>query len=259
MGAPSARLARAGGLVLLGSLFLPWFRIHQQFGVLRIEGEPSPPPPTPRSWLESAWGSLALLDVVLAALAVVIVLVPRLRVYAAWAAVAVIATRLVELPEYGSAERSWGGFVGLAGALMAAWPERRPRPAEALVGGAGFVLLLSLALPWYGATLATLYPGTPVPDAGTRLEWTAWQRLAVVDVLVAAIAVLAALVALHGAAPAARLKAVGWLAVVLVAVRIVIAPAPYTTDYGAYVALVAATVAWGAAWLASGEAPRAVA
>lgn len=257
MGAPSARLATAGGLVLLGSLFLPWFRFYQQIGILELEGVPSPPPPTPRSWLESAWGSFALLDIVLAALAVVIVAVPRLRVYAAWAAVVVIATRLLELPEYGSVERSWGGFVALAGALAAAWPHRRPRPAEALAGVAALALLLSLALPWYATTTGTLYPGAGYADA--RIAWTGWQELAVVDVALAGIATLGLAVALHGAAPAARLKAVGWLAVVLVVVRIVVEPALYSTDYGAFVALVAATVTWGAAWFSSGKAPHAVA
>jgi len=252
-------LARLGGLILLGSLFLPWYRIYEGIITIEIEGAPSPPPPTPRSWLESAWESLALLDFVLAVLAVLIVAVPRLRTYAAWAAVVIVATRLIEPPDYGDAGRSWGGFVGLAGALLAAWPARRPRLSETLAGVAGLALLLALALPWYGSTVGSLYPGGDTRYADVRIDHTAWQQLAVIDVIVASIAVLALLVALRGTASAALLKAVGWVAIVLVAARIVFAPDLYTTTYGAFVALAAAAIAWGAAWPAGKQAPDALA
>ena len=131
------------------------------------------------------------------------------------------------------------------------------RRAEPLAGLGGLVLLVSLFLPWYsvdprladGATLVWMYS---VEDL------TGWQALSVIDVLVAILAVPAILVPVLSLATSGPAKAIGiaviasatgWLAVLLVAFRLVFAPDDLDLQYGAWLALAGALVAWVGSWL----------
>ena len=123
------------------------------------------------------------------------------------------------------------------------------RRAELLAGLGGLLLLVSLFLPWYGPQDRSL----PVAD-----DYTAWQALAVIDVLVAILAVPAILVpvlslATRGPAKAIAIaviaSATGWLAILLVAVRLVFPPDGLDLRYGAWLALAGALLAWVGSWL----------
>jgi hypothetical protein len=115
------------------------------------------------------------------------------------------------------------------------------RRAEPVAGLGGLLLLVALFLPWYG------------PD-----DVTGWQALTVIDVLLAllallAIAVPAVSVATRGPAKAVGIQviasAVGWLAVLLVAIRLVFPPDALSLRYGAWLALAGAVIAWVGSWM----------
>ena len=123
------------------------------------------------------------------------------------------------------------------------------RRAEPLAGLGGLLLLVSLFLPWYRLQDRSLQ----VAD-----DYTAWQALAVIDVLVAILAVPAILVpvlslARRGPAKAIAIaviaSATGWLAILLVAVRLVFPPDGLDLRYGAWLALAGALLAWVGSWL----------
>jgi hypothetical protein len=112
------------------------------------------------------------------------------------------------------------------------------RRAEPLAGLGGIVLLVSLFRPWYD-------------------ERTGWEALAAIDVLLALLALLALAVpvmtvATRGPAKsigtAVLASALGWIAVVLVAFRLVSTP-PEPVRYGAWLALAGALVAWVGSWM----------
>jgi hypothetical protein len=115
------------------------------------------------------------------------------------------------------------------------------RRFEPVAGLGGLLLLISLFLPWYG-------PGNV----------SGWQALTVIDVLLAllallAIAVPAVSVATRGPAKPVAIaviaSALGWLAVLLVAIRLVFPPDDLSLRYGAWLALVGALIAWIGSWM----------
>jgi len=123
------------------------------------------------------------------------------------------------------------------------------RRAESLAGLGGLLLLVSLFLPWYRVE---------APRLRLAEDFTAWQALAVIDVLVALIALPAILVpvlslATRGPAKAIAIaviaSATGWLAILLVAVRLVFPPDGLDLRYGAWLALAGALLAWVGSWL----------
>jgi hypothetical protein len=126
------------------------------------------------------------------------------------------------------------------------------RRAEPLAGLGGIALLVSLLLPWYGPPAAgwvSYGPGDDVPD-------TAWESFAVIDVLLALLALLAIavpLVSLATRGPARSIgtavlaSALGWIGVLVVAFRLLDNPGPLRI--GAWLALAGALLAWVGSWL----------
>jgi hypothetical protein len=111
------------------------------------------------------------------------------------------------------------------------------RRAEPLAGLGGGLLLVSLFLPWYG-------------------DRSGWQALAVIDVLLALLALLAIAVPVASAAtrgPARSIgtavlaSALGWIAVLLVVFRLLDNPGPVRV--GAWLALAGSILAWVGSWL----------
>jgi phosphatidylglycerophosphate synthase len=104
------------GVVLLVSLFLPWYGAADAVAATEVSG----------------WEALALLDIVLALIAAAAVAlavitaaqrlpaVPlTLNTFVVWAgmlAVVVVLVRVIDLPD-GAGAREWGLWLGLAGAL----------------------------------------------------------------------------------------------------------------------------------------------
>ena len=108
---------------------------------------------------------------------------PPVRVVAAWVAIVLIASRLVYPPMPELLEPSVGGFVGLAGALSAAWPGRL-RVGEVVAGMGGLVLVLALGMEWYAFALTdAVGPNEqdPVEPVSTWISdtsgWTVFTRL----------------------------------------------------------------------------------
>jgi hypothetical protein len=245
---PRARAA-LGGTVLLVSLFVPWYRapegaVRNESGIHVLVGLDT----------GSAWEVLTALDVALALLAIVIVAVPRLTGLAACVAVGLIAGRLLESPWFGFMELAVGGFLGLAGALLAAWPDEPRR--FTVTGAGGLVLLVSLALPWYDLEPFEIPPGTPLAEFEFEEGVGAWEQFAVIDLALAGFAVLA--LATVWFEPAARaVRTFGWIAIVLVVARLVWPPvADVAPAVGAWIALAGAVVAFAGAWPALSRAPE---
>lgn len=239
------RLDAAGGVILLVALFLPWYGSH----VAMIAGdEQGVHLLVDRSG--TAWQMLSVFDVLLAALAVAIVVAPRGRSLLGLVALGLVAHLLLDRPEEGFAPPAYGAWIALAGAALAACPSKLD--ARAVVGAAGLALLVSLSARWYWA---------PWPDSGLDFpptDWdrflivphSAWDQLLIVDLVLAAVALLVLAVALtRSAAVQTVARAVGWIAIALVAARIVFEPAQTDVAYGAYVALAAAALAWAATWV----------
>ena len=108
------------------------------------------------------------------------------------------------------------------------------RKAEPLAGLGGLILLVSLFLPW-------------------NSEETGWQAMSVIDILLALLALLALavpVVSLTTSGPAKPIatallaSAFGWLAIVLVAIKLL-----SDSDYGAWVGLAGSILAWVGSWL----------
>jgi hypothetical protein len=133
------------------------------------------------------------------------------------------------------------------------------RRAEPLAGLGGLLLLVSLFLPWYGLdTSFAMDAQQHVLVSGDPPELSGWQALSVIDVLLAILAVPAILVPLLSVATRGPAKAIaiaviasatGWLAVLLVAVRLVVHPDGFALRYGAWLALAGAVLAWVGSWL----------
>jgi hypothetical protein len=127
------------------------------------------------------------------------------------------------------------------------------RRAEPLAGLGGLVLLVALFLPWSGVAIVTR--GSAGSDGVNWLsDANGWQALAIVDVLLALLALLALAVpakSLHTSGPANPIaaavlaSALGWIAIVLVGIELVSSPvAGVGLRYGAWIALAGAVLAW---------------
>jgi hypothetical protein len=130
------------------------------------------------------------------------------------------------------------------------------RRAEPLAGLGGLLLLVSLFLPWYGGD--TLPPVRGDLQLLGPPDQTAWQAFAVIDVLLALLAVPAILVPVLSVATRGPAKAVaitviasatGWLAILLVAFRLVFEPEGMRPLSGAWIGLAGAVLAWVGSWL----------
>jgi hypothetical protein len=115
------------------------------------------------------------------------------------------------------------------------------RRAEPVAGLGGLLLLVALFLPWYG------------PE-----NVTGWQALTVIDVLLALLALVAVAVpvisgATRGPAKPVAIEviasAIGWLAVLLVAIRLVFPPDDLSLRYGVWLALAGALIGWIGSWM----------
>jgi hypothetical protein len=139
------------------------------------------------------------------------------------------------------------------------------RRAEPIAGLGGVLLLVSLFLPWY-----TIYPDLAVQGDSIAAhlsvfvegdDVTGWQAFTIIDVLLAILAVLAILVPILSVATRGPAKAIGtaviasatgWLAILLVGLRLLDPPgANSATDlrYGVWLALAGAIIAWVGSWL----------
>jgi hypothetical protein len=111
-------------------------------------------------------------------------------------------------------------------------PERtRPSTGEQIAGACGVLLLISLALPWYGRD-------TNVAGAVISESWTAWQAMSTLAIVLFAIAVLAVAVPLARFLWATALRAdrvlvpLGLLGLAIVLFRMVDVPIPDVTLQG---------------------------
>jgi hypothetical protein len=150
-------VAAAGGVALIASLFLPWFRAGG--------GLPS----------FSGWDLFVTIDVLLVACALAAIAGSApLAAAAGWIAVLTVATRA-----FGGGLQA-GFSVALAGSLlMLARAElpRRPARTDALVLTGGVLVLGSLLLPWYG------FQGID--------QFTAWEAFELTPVAIAVAAAVA--------------------------------------------------------------------
>lgn len=137
------------------------------------------------------------------------------------------------------------------------------RKAEPIAGLGGLGLLVALFLKWYEAEPAVAADGMPqtlsVLVGAEPVDVTGWQAFAVVDVLLTLLALLALAVPLStlltkgpakSIGTAVLASAFGWLAVLIVAWRIVFPPEDHhLAGPGAWIALAAAVLGWVGAWL----------
>jgi len=130
------------------------------------------------------------------------------------------------------------------------------RLAEPVAGLGGILLFGSLFLRWYGGGELPAAQGDLIPFGPADV--TGWQALTAIDVLLAVLALLAiavplvSLLAKEPAKPVAIAviaSALGWLAVLLVAVRLVFPPDDLSPLHGVWVALAGAVFAWVGSWL----------
>jgi hypothetical protein len=136
----------------------------------------------------------------------------------------------------------------------------RLRTGELVAGAGGILLLVALWLPWYAVDLPLPVPAAVARHARSLPELTAWDAFAIVDVLLAAFALLALALALVTAVARGPAKPVALavvtagaapIATLLVLVRLAFHPSAHELlRYGAWVGLVAVLLAGGGAWLA---------
>jgi hypothetical protein len=130
------------------------------------------------------------------------------------------------------------------------------RRAEPVAGLGGILLLVSLFLPWSGIGIRTR--GSRGSDSVNWLsDANAWQTLAAVDIVLAALALLAIAVPVVSlltrgpakpVAVAVLASALGWIAILLVGLELLLAPV-VGLRHGAWLALVGAVIAWVGSWL----------
>jgi hypothetical protein len=131
------------------------------------------------------------------------------------------------------------------------------RRFEPVAGLGGLLLLVSLFLPWYSGT--PVIAQSDVTLIGVEQTRTAWQAFAVIDVLLALFALLAIAVPVVSVASSGPAKpiaaeviasAFGWIAVLLVAFRLLELPDGFRElRYGAWLALAGAVIAWIGSWM----------
>ena len=113
--APRA-LPRLGALVLLGSLFAPWYASVFRFVTRGASGAEQIT--ALRSHVITPWEALAFVDYAVAAIALAILARPGLARFLAPLAIALIVWRMVETP--GGLELAYGAWIALAGSILAA-------------------------------------------------------------------------------------------------------------------------------------------
>ncbi len=135
------------------------------------------------------------------------------------------------------------------------------RHAEPVAGLGGVLLLVSLFLPWYAPSAAVAQGGGNLaePMLAAVVDATGWQALTVIDILLAAIAVLAIAVPLVSVLSNGPAKSVATevlasvfcgLAVLLVLFRLIDSPIDgYELRYGAWLGLAGAVIAWVGSWM----------
>jgi hypothetical protein len=192
-------VSAAGGVLLAASLYAPWYRS----GVFIITRGAGGTETTSSLFPDrfTAWEVFTTVDVLLAVLAVLAVVLPaHWRAVAASAAVLLVAFSLVD-PPWADASLRYGGWLGLAGALIAAaagWLSLYDRRASAgpaphgdgfavLAAGGGALLIVSLFLVWFDVLEGQPLP-FPVHVDGAA---TGWQWFTVTDVLLALAGALA--------------------------------------------------------------------
>jgi hypothetical protein len=124
------------------------------------------------------------------------------------------------------------------------------RKAEPIAGLGGILLLVALFLPWY-------WPDVEGQSVAAD-SISGWQAMTVIDILLALLALLALavpVVSLVTRGPAASVgtavlaSALGWLAVVLVAIKILFGPGDSDLGVGIWLALAGSMLGWVGSWL----------
>jgi hypothetical protein len=139
------------------------------------------------------------------------------------------------------------------------------RRAEPIAGLGGILLLVSLFLPWYAIDPGLAFDGdTLVLAQGGGLaviDVTGWQAFTVIDILLALLALLAIFVPVISVTTSGPAKSIGiaviasatgWLAILLVGIRLLDPPGTNSAvdlRYGAWLALAGAILAWVGSWL----------
>ncbi|HEY6892412.1 MAG TPA: hypothetical protein VI300_31695 [Solirubrobacter sp.] len=144
------------------------------------------------------------------------------------------------------------------------------RRFEPVAGLGGLALIVSLFLPWYAGVVPVPEPVREPPSYENGIigllntytglaEVTGWQAFTVTDWVLAAVALPAVavpVVSLLASGPAKPIAAavlagaLGWIAVLLVAFRLLDPPGGnLDLRYGAWLALAGAVLAWVGSWL----------
>jgi len=133
------------------------------------------------------------------------------------------------------------------------------RRAEPVAGLGGVLLLVSLFLPWYGLPKSPFDDGPLLSTYSGDTVLSAVQVFSVIDILLAAIAVVAIavpIVSLTASGPAKPIatqviaSVLGGFGVLLVLFRLVDAPYDgFELRYGAWLGLAGALIAWVGSWL----------
>ncbi|MDA0173130.1 hypothetical protein OJ998_28775 [Solirubrobacter taibaiensis] len=268
-------LAALGGVAVLVSRAFPWYESTE--GELNVISSAGGAPAV--NWTPGvspdAWSAFTATDAVLAVLVIAAVALafvrPPIARLAGAAALALVSYRLLWPPgETADYTLAPAAALALAGAVaLCAGPVPRLRAAEPLAGLGGLVLLLSLWLPWYeldldpeafieefGEPSDTIFAVFVGEDDGTVAS--AWELLTFIDIALVPFALLALAVPLTAllvrgpskpVAVAVLAGAFGWIAVLLVAARVLFTPGALEADTGALIALGAALAAWIGAWL----------
>jgi hypothetical protein len=137
---------------------------------------------------------------------------------------------------------------------------QRLRDGEWIAGAGGTVLLVSLFLRWYSASLADLLDGAGGAAAGLSVTATAWQAFSVLDVVLAALALIPlALVWFQATRRSPSVPVAfsvltvvaGGLATLLILYRIINQPGPndlVDVELGAYLGLLSAVAITAGGW-----------
>ncbi len=230
-------VAGAGGVALAAALFLPWYRMGGWFSYV---GESAGEPEIPTI---DAWHAFTSLDVLLLALALAAVVVPRV----AGGLAAVIVAAYLTMPDGARGAGPWvalaASMVMLAAAGRPRW--RRPRGAE-LVAAAGALLVFgALFAPWYGFAAEPAPPSAGYETGVLGLLNTfsgpetlsAWQAF---ELLPVAVTIAAAAAALGPRRPAV---AAGAIVIAIVVFALLATPGNFSRlQYGVWPALAGAVL-----------------
>jgi hypothetical protein len=142
---------------------------------------------------------------------------------------------------------------------------KRLRPGDVVAGVGGVILFVSLFLHWYGFDASALTRGGAVAVSQRVPSITAWQAFSIVDILLAACALLAIAVPIVTATARGPAKPIafdilascgGVLAVLLIVFRLIAQPgndALTSVRGGAWIGLAGALIALAGAWWAMAD------